>query len=155
MMDVHSVDAASTTVDCRIHFFWQKFGKKVDVRTSTKSGFRIHYSEKSGCSIHIFNSDVHDIHSVDVAPAPGLTDVHTRTAPNTSFAGWCHIASVINLDYTLLDEVGNVPVSNWVASRPKLQNKQSELKPTGKISNYYMLWNCSDPRQSKEVQVGI
>ena len=78
MTDVHSVDAASTTVDCRIHFFWQKFGKKVDVRTSTKSGCRIHYSEKSGCSIHIFNSDVHDIHSVDAAPTPGLTDEHWR-----------------------------------------------------------------------------
>ena len=74
MTDVHSVDAASTTVDCRIHFFWQKFGKKVDVRTSTKSGCRIHYSEKSGCGIHIFNSDVHDIHWVDAAPTPGFKD---------------------------------------------------------------------------------
>ena len=76
MTDVHSVDAASTTVDCRIHFFDKNLVKKWTSGHPLKVGaVRIHYSEKSGCSIHIFNLDVHDIHPVDAAPTPGLTDV--------------------------------------------------------------------------------
>ena len=74
-MDVHSLDAASTTVDCRIHFFDKNLVKKWTLGHPHKVGAASTIPEKVDAAITFSIRTSTTSTQWDAAPTPGLTDV--------------------------------------------------------------------------------